>query len=145
MKPLNSLSKRDLLAQEKFDPEIVQAYADAFFAEERYSDALDFYLKLQNKTAIGRLKEAAVKTGTPDLLWRIEHDNREAVTREDWSQCGENAMRLGKFRAAAYVFERIGDQEKLATAESEIGSPESAVNHQNAPDLPDHHARRNAP
>jgi len=120
MKPLDSLAKRDLLAAEKFDPEEIRERADAFFADKRYSDALDFYQKLSDKNGVRRIKEAAIVLGNTDLLWRIEHRDEESVTKADWTACGEGAMRLEKFRAAAYAFERAGNAERLAAAEREF-------------------------
>lgn len=123
MKPLTSIEKRDLLAAQKFDPETVRAYADDFFAQARYGDAFAFYSKLDDAEAIRRVKDMAVEGADPEILWRIEHRDRNAVSREDWTLCGENAMRLGKFRSAAYVFERTGDEERLAAAQREFTPP----------------------
>ena len=120
MKPLDSLAKRDLLASQKFDPDLVKGYADDFLSQKRYGDALAFYIKIRDEAGIRKVKEAAVRLGNPDLLWQVEHEDRDAVTRKDWVACGDHAMRLGKFRSAAYVFERISDEEKLAVAEQEF-------------------------
>lgn len=120
MKPLDSIAKRDLLASQKFDPDLVKGYADDFLSQERYGDALAFYIKIRDDAGIRKVKEAAVRLGNPDLLWQVEHEDRDAVTRKDWVACGDHAMRLGKFRSATYVFERIGDPEKLAAAEREF-------------------------
>ena len=120
MKPLHSLAKRDLLAARKFDPETVREYADDFLAQERYDDALLLFSKIADKPGITKVKEAAINLGNPDLLWQVERQDRQTVTRNDWVACGDSAMRLSKFRSAAYVFERIGDTEKLAAAEKEF-------------------------
>ena len=126
MKPLTSIEKRDLLAAEKYDENIVRGYADEFFEQARYGDAFEFYCKLGDAGAVRRLKEAAVKQGDPDLLWRIEHQDRAIVSKQDWADCGESALGLGKFRSAAYVFSRIGDEERLAAAESNFKDPQEA-------------------
>ena len=122
MKPLDSIAKRDLLAAEKFDPEAVKAYADTFLSEERHGDALAFYIKIEDVADIQKVKEAAIRLGNPDILWQV-HNNREAVSQKDWLACGKNAMRLEKFRSAAFVFERIGEAELLAEAEKEFRPP----------------------
>ncbi len=109
MKPLNSLTKRDLLAAKKFDPDDVRAYAEQFFSEERFGDAFEFYRKLGDEEGILKVKKAAIELGDPELLWRVEHYNPARVAREDWLRCGEQAMSLGKHRSAAYVFRRIGE------------------------------------
>ena len=96
MKPLNSLTKRDLLAARKFDPDDVRAYAEQFFSEERFGDAFEFYRKLDDEEGILKIKKAAMELGDPELLWRVEHHNPARVTREDWLRCGEQAMSHGQ-------------------------------------------------
>jgi hypothetical protein len=120
MKPLNSLTKRDLLAAKKFDPDDVRACAEQFFSEDRFGDAFEFYRKLDDEDGILKIKKAALELADPELLWRIEHHNPARVAREDWLRCGEQAMSLGKYRSAAYVFRRIGETERLAAAEKEF-------------------------
>ncbi len=120
MKPLNSLAKRDLVAAKKFDPEVVRAYAEQFFSEDRFGDAFEFYRKLGDEEGILKVKKAAVELGDPELLWRVEHYNPARVAREDWLRCGEQAMSQGKHRSAAYIFRRIGEAGRLAEAEKEF-------------------------
>jgi hypothetical protein len=120
MKPLNSLAKRDLVAAKKFNPDDVRAYADQFFAEERFGDAFEFYRKLDDEEGILKIKKAAIEQGDPELLWRVEHYDPARVAREDWLRCGEQAMSLGKCRSAAFVFRRIGETERLAEAEKQF-------------------------
>lgn len=123
MKPLDSIAKRDLLAAKKFDPNVVREYADDFFEHALYGDAFEFYLKIGDENTIKRVKQRTVEVGDPEVLWRIEHADRQAVTREDWAACGDKAMALGKFRSAAYAFKHIGDAEKAAAAEKEFSPP----------------------
>jgi len=136
MKPLHSLAKRDLLAAQKFDPDQLRAYADDFLAQERYGDALAFYAKLKDQDGIRRVKEAAIELGNPDVLWQVEREDRQGVTRDDWTACGDSAMKLGKFRSAAYIFERIGDSEKLAAAQKEFQPPSPPPKLQSQPSSP---------
>ena len=116
MKPLDSIAKRDLLAATKFQPDEVRAYAQEFLAQERHGDAFEFFRKLGDEEGIRKVKEAALRLGDPELLWRIERADRSAVTRDDWLRCGENAMEMGKFRSAAYAFGHVGDENRLAAA-----------------------------
>jgi hypothetical protein len=126
MEPINSLTKRDLLAARKFDPKVVRAHAEQFLSEERYGEAFEFYRKLGDENGILNVTRAAVDMGDPELLWRIEHDDASHVTREDWARCGARAMELGKYRSAAYVFQRIGEAERLAAAEKGFKPPVAA-------------------
>ena len=120
MKPLNSLTKRDLLAAKKFNPDDLRAYAEQFFSEERFGEAFEFYRKLGDEEGILKVKKVAIELGDPEILWRVEHDNPARVAREDWLRCGNQAMSLGKWHSAAYVFRRIGEAERLAEAEKEF-------------------------
>ena len=120
MKPLNSLAKRDLLAAKKFNAEDVRMHAEDYFAQERYGDAFEFYRKLGDEEGILKVRNAAIELGDPEILWRVERDHPSRVTREDWLRCGEQAMSLGKWRAAAYVFRRIGEAGRLTDAEKEF-------------------------
>ena len=112
-----------LLTAEKFDPDEVREYADAFFADALYGDALEFYRKLGNADGIAKVKAAGIESGNPELLWRIEHYFRDDVTKADWTACGDNAARQGKARNAAYAFFKSGDEEKRQAAEREFQPP----------------------
>ena len=117
MKPLDSLAKRDLLAARKYNPDTVRAYADQFLQQELYGDAFAFYQKLSDEEGVRRVMNAAVEQAETDVLWLIERAYPKLMTREQWTKCGENAMRMGKYRCAAYVFRRIGDDARLTRAE----------------------------
>ena len=136
MKPLHSLAKRDLLAAKKFDPEDVRAYADDFLAQERYGDAFEFYRKLDDAPAIRKLKDAVIKAADTEVLWRIEHADREAVAREDWLACGRSALAADKFRCAAFAFRHAGYDEQLAEAESHFKPPEEQAETESPSDEP---------
>lgn len=126
MRPLDSLAKRDLLAAKKFDPQQLRAYAEEFFSQERYGDAFEFFRKLQDREGMLRVKQAAMELGDHELLWRIAHAEAALVTRDDWLRCGEKAMARGKFRSALYVFERLGDAERVAAAQKAIADERAA-------------------
>ena len=86
--PLNALTKRDLLAAQKFDPDEVRQAAEAFFEDKLYSDALEFYAKLQDAAGLDRIKRVAIEMGNPELMWRLANYARDRVTKQDWSACG---------------------------------------------------------
>ena len=120
MEPLDSIEKRDLLAAAKFSPEAVREHAQDFFARGQYGDAFEFFRKLHDMNGVRQVKDAVIEAGDPEILWRIERAYPQEIGKEDWGQCGRNAMQAGKFRSAAYIFERIGDAESLAAAEKEF-------------------------
>jgi hypothetical protein len=125
MKQLNSLTKRDLLAAKRYDPDDIRAYAEEYFSQERFGEAFEFYRKIEDKDGIAKVKKAVIYHGDPEVLWRIEHVDASLVTREEWARCGERAMELEKFRSAAYAFQHIGDAERQAAAEKEFIKPPS--------------------
>jgi len=127
MKPLDCIEKRDLLAAQKFDPEKVRAYADAYLREGRHGDAFEFYRKLGDVKGVTAVKEACIREAEPDVLWQVEKSFPDLVSREDWITCGENAMGMGKYRCAAHAFQHARDDERLARAEAAFkvsGSPQ---------------------
>ena len=123
MKPLDCLEKRDLLAAKKFDPDIVREYAEEFFNEGLYGDAFAFFRKIEDRKGLERVKRAAVEEGNPEILWRLEHDDRSMIENSDWQACGEAAMRQERFRNAAFAFRKSGDAERQAKAEAEFMPP----------------------
>ena len=123
MKPLNCLEKRDLLAAKKYDPELVREYAEEFFGGRLYGNAFAFFRKIEDRKGLERVKRAAVEEGNPEILWRLEHDDRSMIEKSDWQACGEAAMRLEKFRNAAFAFRKSGDDARRAKAEAEFMPP----------------------
>ena len=123
MKPLTVLAKRDLLAAEKFDSDEVLEYANDFFEQELYGDALEFYRKLGDNKGVERVMHKAVETGDAEILWRIARYNKALITLSHWEQCGDQAMRNQKYRDAAFAFKRAGKDEKRARAEREFLPP----------------------
>ena len=126
MNALNSIAKRDLLAATRFNAQTVREHAKDLFDHGRYGDAFEFFRKINDQAGVERVKNAVVETGDPEVLWRIEKACAPQVNRDDWGHCGENAMRVGKFRSAAYAFAHIGDAERMATAEKEFKPTQEA-------------------
>ena len=133
MKSLDSIAKRDLLASERFNADDVRAYGDDYYEAGRYGEAFSFYSKAKDVDGVRRVMEASICEGEPDVLWSIERAWPDVVSAEDWNRCGENAMRMGKFRAAAYVFERTGNADALAEAEKAFKPTEEAAPTEEAP------------
>lgn len=126
MKPLNSLTKRDLLASRKFNRDEIRSYGEEYFAQERFGEAFEFYRKIDDRECIRKVKRVVVEIGDPEVLWRIQQSFGEEVGDADWVECGDNAMKLAKYRSAAYCYERAKRDDKLAEARNAI-SPAPAV------------------
>lgn len=120
MKPLDVLAKRDLLAEKNFNRDEVQQYADEFFEQELFGDALELYRKLADRQGLEHVKRKALETGEAELLWRISHYNKELMTSADWEHCGNQAMKNEKYRDAAFAFKRANNDEKRARAEMQF-------------------------
>lgn len=122
MKPLTSLEKRDLLAARKFNAGEVRAYGDEFFKLERYGEAFEFYRKVNDRDCVRKIKDVAIQIGDPEVLWRIQQYDGSLVSNDDWTACGDNAMKLGKYRSAEYCYQKTGNETKRAEALNAIKS-----------------------
>ena len=133
MKPLDPIAKRDLLAAERYDANRVQGYAEEFLSQRRLGDALEFFRKLQDESSVRRVLDAAIEDGDPDILWRVKRHFPGLINREDWLKAGDNAMQLGRFRCAAYIFQQAGDAERQLEAEAKFKPTEPAASESEPP------------
>ncbi len=134
MKPLDPIAKRDLLAAERYDANRVQEYAEDFLSERRLGDALEFFRKLEDEAGVRRVLDAAIEDGDPDILWRVRRHFPHIIKREDWLTAGDNAMELGRFRCAAYIFQQAGDADRRAVAEAKFKPTEPDASEPESPD-----------
>lgn len=93
---LRPLEKRDLINADGVDPEVLRAYGQLYFEAGRFSDALDFYLRAEDKEGLAGLKARALEVGDSFLLHRLEQSGLVEVGAEDWQALAQAAERLGK-------------------------------------------------
>jgi hypothetical protein len=126
MKPLNSITKRDMLAATKFKIETIRAYGAEFLDEGRLGDAFEFFRKADDQSGVRKTLKRAVSASDTDLIWRIEKVYPDLVEKSHWIECGEEAMTAEKFRVAAYAFAHVRSEELQAKAEKEFMPAEEA-------------------
>ena len=85
----NPLAKRDLLHDA--GPDELKKYAGMFYEKERYSDALDFYAKAEDREGLLKLKKVAVEEGDYFLLRRLKDIVPDERSEADWEKLGQNA------------------------------------------------------
>jgi hypothetical protein len=101
--PKNYIKRRDFLHSEKTSPSILSATGQEFFAQERYSDALDFFEKAKDMDGVQKIKRVALEHGDTFLLARLDRFDRTLVTREDWETAAKAAEAAGKASMAVFV------------------------------------------
>ena len=125
MRPLNSLTKRDLLAAKKFDADEVRLYAEEHFEAERLGDAFELFAKIKDRDGVTKIRDLAIRQGDPEVLWRIAHREPDLVSKSDWETCGKSAMHMKKHRSALFAFQRAGNEELVTQAEKAV-NPDAA-------------------
>jgi hypothetical protein len=105
--PTNYIKKRDLLHSEKTSADTHLRIGREFLAQERYSDALDFFEKSKDIEAIKQIKKIALDHGDTFLLARLDRFDRNLLTREDWDQAARKAESLGRASMANFVARRF--------------------------------------
>jgi hypothetical protein len=102
--PTNYLKKRDMLHADKADAAALARTGREFLAQERFSDALDFFEKAKDHAAIAEIKKVALDRGDTFLLARFD---RELVTASDWEVAGRKAGEDGRPSMAAYAARKL--------------------------------------
>ena len=120
LKTLDCIQKRDLLASDKVSPEEIREHAKSFLEDGLLIDAFNFYAKIQDKEGLEACKAAAFETADHGVLWKLVHSGLVEVTDDDWRACAEQAIKIGKHRIAAYIFERLGDWESFSRLPKEL-------------------------
>lgn len=121
---LRPMEKRDLINAEEVDPEVLRAYGALYFEAGRFSDALDFYLRAEDKEGLARLKARALEVGDSFLLHRLEGSGLVEVRPEDWQALADSAERLGKATVAEAARSRATEPPPPAEPEAQAETAE---------------------
>jgi len=124
--PTHYIKKRDLLHNEKTTLQTLTQTGREFLAAERYSDALDFFEKAKDLTALNEIKQLAVKTGDAFLLSRLDRYDRTMVSREEWDACARQAESDGRGSFAKFIAKKYPPPEAAAVAEKPAILPGAA-------------------
>lgn len=112
--PTHYIKKRDLLHSEKSSPQTLSQVGREFLALERYSDALDFFEKAKDLSALAEIKQLAVKKGDTFLLSRLDRYDRTLVSREEWDEASKQALADGRESMAGFVTRKFPPPEASA-------------------------------
>ena len=109
--PTHYIKKRDTLHSEKSSKDALSKIGREFLAAERYSDALDFFEKARDLTALNEIKQLAVKIGDTFLLSRLDRFDRNLVSRDEWNSAAQKARADGRESMAGFVDQRFASQD----------------------------------
>jgi hypothetical protein len=101
------LTRRHLI-EKGLDASSALAIAEAYLAEGRKFEALDFLAKADAKERLAALRDEAVGEGDAFLLQAIARHLGEASSAEDWQRLSEAADAAGKERYAATARRQAG-------------------------------------
>lgn len=91
----DSLKRRDLVEQD-LDPKQALAAAEAYLAENRISDALEFLSKAGANDRLRELQQAAIDCGDVFLLREVSHHLGEEPGAREWRAAAAAAEAAGK-------------------------------------------------
>ena len=95
MKIPNPLKRRHLVEQD-LDPKQALALADAYLAEDRVAEALDFLTKADARDRLEELRTTAIERGDVFLLRDVSQRLGEDPTAGDWEATARAAAGAGK-------------------------------------------------
>jgi hypothetical protein len=95
----DALERRHLVGRE-IAPAQAQRVAEAYLAEGRTIDALDFLRKAGAAERLAELRREAIAAGDAFLLRSVAAQLDEVPTREEWAALAEAAAASGKQRYA---------------------------------------------
>ena len=105
------LARRHLI-EKGLDAASALAIAEAYLADGRKVEALDFFAKAEAKERLAELRAEAIGEGDAFLLQAAARHLGEPAGREDWQRLSEAAEAAGKERYASTARRQAGrDQE----------------------------------
>lgn len=111
------MEKRDLINADGVDPEVLRAYGRLYLEAERFSDALDFFLRARDADGLAEVKARAIEAADNFLLHRIQGSGALDVDRRDWQALADSADRLRKTSVADIARSRAKEPETTSSTE----------------------------
>jgi len=117
---MSCLRKKALLDSDQLSPDKCREYGRQLLAQDRWDDALEFFLKANDTDSISEMLAIAREHGDAYLLERLlkatPHDSPEAL----WQQMGERARELDKNHFAHRAFVKAGNEMMAARLQQMI-------------------------
>jgi hypothetical protein len=114
-----ALEKRALL-YERTDTDFAY-WGDLFFSNERYADALEFYLAGKVVAGLEKMKGFSLEEGDYYILSKIAEKFPDMVSVDDWRELADTAMKKGKFAYAVWAYEKCGEESLMRLAAEKAG------------------------
>jgi hypothetical protein len=92
--------ERRHLVEKELAPDQARAIADAYLAEERWIEAIDFLKLAGAGDGLAELRKRALSQGDAFLLRAVAAAQGRPPTRDDWQKLGESATAHGLERYA---------------------------------------------
>jgi len=105
--------KQKILYIDATDEKTLINYGDLFFAEGKFSDALEFYKKARHSKGIENIKSLAMETADVFLFEQSLKALNKQPAQDDWEKIGQNAITQKKYYFARHALEKAGKQEDL--------------------------------
>jgi len=96
----NALDRRVLIEKQMSDAQTL-AVAEAYLAEGRAMEALDFLTKANARDRLSELRAGAVESGDVFMLRATARAMAESPTRDEWSAIARSAAAAGRELDAA--------------------------------------------
>lgn len=96
----NPLDRRHLV-ERQLAPAQAQRVADAYLAEDRPVDALEFLVRAGDTEKLSALRRQAIESGDVFLLRAVARVTQAPAQRDEWISLGAAAEGAGKARYAA--------------------------------------------
>jgi hypothetical protein len=103
----NSLARRHLV-EKKIDDASALSIAEAYLADGRRVEALDFLAKAGAKDRLEELRDEALADGDAFLFQSVARHLGESPTSEGWGRLADAAEAAGKERYAATARRQAG-------------------------------------
>jgi hypothetical protein len=108
----NWREKKEGLWKEGASPDDQVETGDAFFAADRFSEALDFYVRAAYREGVEKVRKEAVARGDW-FLFKACRVFLGGTSPEDAKTLARNAFESGKFLFAVSAYRDIGDREAV--------------------------------
>ena len=92
--------ERSHLIEKDMDAESASSVAEAYLADGRKNEAIEFLAKAGDEAGLQALAEQAVDLGDPFLLASVVRVTGKEPDRATWIRCAEVAQAVGKERYA---------------------------------------------
>ncbi len=105
--------KQKILYIDATDEKTLINYGDLFFAEGKFSDALEFYKKARDSNGIENVKSLALQTADVFLFEQSLKALNQQPAQDDWEKIGQKAIALKKYYFAKNALEKASKREGL--------------------------------